>query len=292
MRLTDEVSRGAWLQERVGSWATVAGVAGAGFDRYARVLHPIPVDRRDLTRTNTWGMNPILQEGTWPWGEVARRNGKVMHSLVQWIRISEQESALEYPDGWRAGQSRTGWFDPVLMASLTTHLRAATTCPDEVTIGIWDGWGVAVDAVAYAAIEPVSAEDADADRHKRRAAAEQQRRSAYSSEYLQARAGGDLLAMPGREYVLFSTSLAELADPDWGVEAGIGWQAGFGHDPSPQLVWPEDHAWVVATEVDWDSTIVAGTSNLIDVVLDDPRFESYELSGDDRLTFDSDTLNH
>ena len=42
----------------------------------------------------------------------------------------------------------------------------------------------------------------------------------------------------------------ELADETWPHRAGIGWTSVF-DGPLPQLVWPADRSWVVATEIDW-----------------------------------------
>jgi len=44
--------------------------------------------------------------------------------------------------------------------------------------------------------------------------------------------------------------------------------------------WPEDHTWVMASEFDWDSTIVAGSRSLVDAVLADERFEAFEVAED------------
>jgi hypothetical protein len=98
------------------------------------------------------------------------------------------------------------------------------------------------------------------------------------------------LNMPGREYVLASTTLAELSDPDWGFSLELGWVTHV-RSPSLQLLWPDDHAWVLATEIDWDSTIVAGSRALIESIVLDGRFEAFEVGPDDDLSWDGDTIN-
>ena len=94
---------------------------------------------------------------------------------------------------------------------------------------------------------------------------------------------------PGREFALLQASLREFADPDWGRQSVIGWSAGS-RMPSVQLLWPDDHRWVVATEIDWDSTIVAGPRSLIDELLGDPRFETFEVPMDADLSWGGDTI--
>jgi hypothetical protein len=81
--LLTEAARGEWIIERAGRWATVGAVAGTGFEAYARLLHPVDAHRTDPNTLDEWG-NPVDVEHTrWRWAEVARRNGRVMHPLVQ-----------------------------------------------------------------------------------------------------------------------------------------------------------------------------------------------------------------
>ena len=76
---------------------------------------------------------------------------------------------------------------------------------------------------------------------------------------------GARLSLPNRDHVLFRGGVSELADPAWVL--GAPWrdteleEQGFAPEAeSPSLVWPDDRAWVLVTEVDYDSTIVGGTS--------------------------------
>ncbi|WP_156155535.1 hypothetical protein [Frigoribacterium sp. MEB024] len=99
-----------------------------------------------------------------------------------------------------------------------------------------------------------------------------------------------VLELPDRAHVLVQTSLAEVGDPDWGHTLRLGWRNGQ-RTPSLQLLWPEEHAWVLATEIDWDSTIVAGGRVLVDAILADGRFEAFEVRHDDDLSSRGDTVN-
>jgi hypothetical protein len=53
---------------------------------------------------------------------------------------------------------------------------------------------------------------------------------------------------------------------------------------SPNLWWPDDHAWCVASEIDFRSTYLGGSRTLIDRVLDDERFEALPARPADRVT--------
>ena len=59
----------------------------------------------------------------------------------------------------------------------------------------------------------------------------------------------------------------------------------------PSLVWPDDRAWVLVTEVDYDSTIVGGSSELIRALVADPRLEALPIREGADLTWDADEVN-
>jgi hypothetical protein len=81
--------------------------------------------------------------------------------------------------------------------------------------------------------------------------------------------------LPGREYVLFTGALEGVLEPPW---VPAGWE----HTPqSPSLWWPDDHAWVVATDVDLDSTYVAGSVALVDAILADAELEAVRADASD-----------
>jgi hypothetical protein len=44
--------------------------------------------------------------------------------------------------------------------------------------------------------------------------------------------------------------------------------------PAPHLLWPADHRWFVATDVDSDFTWVGGSQGLIDAVITDPKLDA------------------
>lgn len=284
--------RGEWIVERAGRWATVGGVAGTGFEAYARLLHPIEAQRADLTRTDDWGQHPVVEETTWPWAAVAERTGRAMHPLVQWRRLTQDESLMDFDDGWRLSQSREGWFDPHLFAALTTHLAEATRTPNDIVAAIWNGWGFE-NSGGFHTSGAGDGEDETEESERNRAWAERMMRDAAAAvtpELLDAVKRDHVLEYPGRGFVLLQGTLTELADPGWGFGAGIGWMPDR-PEPTPQMFWPGDHIWVVASEIDWDSTIVAGSRELVDAVLADPTFEAFEVRERDMLTWDGDIVN-
>jgi hypothetical protein len=60
---------------------------------------------------------------------------------------------------------------------------------------------------------------------------------------------------------------------------------------SPNLFWPADRSWCVASEIDFDSTLVGGSRDLVDAVLAHPGLEVWPVSAGDSLAWDADTIN-
>ena len=86
--------------------------------------------------------------------------------------------------------------------------------------------------------------------------------------------------VPGRGYLLASGPI------DRALES---FHPSF--DQSPTLWWPDDRAWVVATEIDHAWTYVGADRAAIDGLLSDPRIEALEARITDRFVYDSDELN-
>lgn len=293
MRWTGEVARGDWLRERLHGWGQVGGVVPRGFEAYVRILHPITAYRGDET-------------AQWRWADLAERTGTVMHPLVQSRRMFGAEpSELSFDDGWSPSPPDEGFFDPELLAALAVRLGKSG---DAVTLGVWDGWGELHPASTgwliwipldedqpwwrrwyHRATLPITRR-----RRERELRAEQVASVDPAIRRAVERTDGDagplLLHLPSRDYVLLTASLSELADPAWPRSAGIGWHGSFS-GPMPSLIWPDDHAWCIATEIDFDSTLVGGSRELVDAILADDTFEAFEVGPDDDLTWDGDTVN-
>ena len=96
---------------------------------------------------------------------------------------------------------------------------------------------------------------------------------------------------PGRSYVLAQTNIDELTDPAWAAAMDPDDVDGL-VAMSLELLWPEDHAWALAAEIDFDSTVIGGSRTLINSILGDHRFEAYEVAEDADLSWNGDTINH
>ena len=88
---------------------------------------------------------------------------------------------------------------------------------------------------------------------------------------------------PGRDYLLFRGP----------IDAIMAFLAGDGRfwGRSPNLWWPEDHAWCVATDIDLCDTYVGGSQKCIKAILTNPHLEALPTSLDARLDLGADTIN-
>lgn len=81
------------------------------------------------------------------------------------------------------------------------------------------------------------------------------------------------LELPGRCYVLHHgpiVAAAALCDPP--------------SSQSPNLWWPDDRAWCVASEIDFRSTYIGASAAAIDEILHDARIEAIPVRLGDRVT--------
>lgn len=288
MPLISDVRCGDWLLSRAGGWATVGGVAGTGFEAYARVFHPVRGFQQDRGVVDQWGGHPVVAERDWRWAEVAARTERVMHPRAQWTRLTGQEPpvSVETADGWIIGPPQEGQLDPAWLAVLVEHFRAETSTPADLVAAVWDGWG---DLNGSSSSVAFAFSDVDGSQQQLRALQDQQDERRRQIEAIQAALTGPVLDWPGRSFHLMSASLDFFSNPAWVAEADVDAYPAVGH--TPQMLWPADHTWVLATEIDWDTTIVAGSESLIARIVADPLLEAYEVEADDDLSWAGDTLN-
>jgi hypothetical protein len=133
------------------------------------------------------------------------------------------------------------------LAALVEVLALHTSTPDDCFFGLWEGFG---DIHGGEAVGIVSASAGGRpERHPRPA-------PAFPPEVVD----GPRVRIPGRGYLLFRGPLAEAGQ--WGAADLLpGWPRRIN---SPNLMWPADHAWFVATEIDEWWTGVGGSAALVE----------------------------
>ena len=90
-----------------------------------------------------------------------------------------------------------------------------------------------------------------------------------------------MVRLPARNYGLYSGPIDLAMAP-----LDVPWDT-----QSPNLWWPDDHAWIVATEIDYAWSYVGGTHHLIDSVVSDDLLEAMPVHLDDSPFWTGDTVN-
>jgi hypothetical protein len=163
-----------------------------------------------------------------------------------------------------------GGLSPGDAEALASALAGFTGTPDDCWFCLWDGYGDVTGAVAvFVAAEPTDADSAGAE------SVEDLQRRAEDDLDRQKRAVADVVdrcgrvEAPDREYLLFRGPVAAVTAAS---TAGAGIGPGIDVLDGPNLWWPADRAWVVASEIDLAWTYVAGPEALAETLLADPRF--------------------
>jgi hypothetical protein len=192
------------------------------------------------------------------WADVAGESGRTMHRLVQFHAINRppvsDSAAAVYPP-------ESGNLPSDVLRIVCATLAEDTSTPDRCWFCLWSGYGWLQDT---------------------------------TSRYLEGAASipppvpvanAPCVHLPYRDYLLFEGPLDAATELGWNVESG------FFVAQSPNLFWPEDHAWCVASEIDLFCTLVAGSNELAESLLADSRLEVWRVFPDDLVTADSDDKN-
>jgi hypothetical protein len=199
------------------------------------------------------------------WSDVATATGRQVHPLMQWHALVGSPDSLNFKGSlWSGAAPERGGLAPAPFAALCDILAAHTHTPTECFFGIWNGFGWVHGGnvrMSATGTEPVPAAFTEEERDQAR------------------------LALPGREYVLLTGPLSaasQVGDPN-----GLR-----GFEPhSPNLMWPADRTWFVASEIDFDSTLVGGTTDLVGAILDSPGLDAWPVEPDSSLACDADKIN-
>jgi hypothetical protein len=288
------------------SLGSILSVVPRGFQAYARVFHPVERDRpRD---TKTWqgvdertrfdgiaDIGAALETEMTTWANAAASFGTAMHSEAQYARLLPRDdgtaSAAIAPDGWRYAPPSEGCIDAASLSALAAVLARHTRTADAGIAAIWEGWGGLVSSAGVARLSFEVSEgklQRFADENGG-GAGDPEPGSGLLAREVATGMRFDLHGNTGRHYVLFEVGANDLADSAWPERAPWVDQPVWAQSPS--IVWPEDHSWVLATEIDFDSTLIAGTMELIQELVLTPGLEALSIRTDADLTSEGDRLN-
>lgn len=151
------------------------------------------------------------------------------------------------------------------LGALVEVLARHTRTPDECFHALWDGYGELLGGEAVGFLSFAAGPAAWPGRIFTMPKPPQPPPPAFAPEVMD----GPRLRVAGRDHLLFAGPLADAGK--WGA-------ASFGHGiprdiNSPNLLWPADHAWCVATDIDTAWTGVGGAAALASDLLADARLE-------------------
>lgn len=252
-----DVSVGDWIAPRLrGFGGHVNQVVPDGFAAYARVLHPAQDEHGQSV----------------PWADVCRRTGRTAHSLMQWASIAGEEWLRSDTP---ASPPRVGSAPPIVLAALLDVLGGFTDVGVGCYHALWEGWGW-LHPGAWAVVSFTS--DASGQASSRPVRSQP---AGLAADVL----AGPRFELPGRRYLLFRGPLQ--AAMRMGHEVTAVWF----DSQSPTLLWPADHSWLLATEVDFDSTLIGGPTDVIRAVLQNPVLETWSVEPTGDLTIRGDRIN-
>lgn len=194
----------------------------------------------------------VDEETLHAWWEIADEFGTTTHPLVQWVPLLGRPYDSKQVM-WRNSSPDHGSLHPAVLAVLVTMLAEHTTTANDCWFCVWQGWGGFVPSQECLEASPTAWREPG-------------------------------VRLPGREYFLARGALAaalHLQDP---AEVWPGFQ-------SPNLFWPSDRAWCVASEIDFDSTLIAGSESLAAQLLHTDVLETWRVQPQDSLAEDADLIN-
>ena len=274
LRAASDDSAASWIEDTIGPFGDgVRALVPPVFEAYARILHPAWAADRTPVR----------------WATVAAWSGGSAHAMAEFEPMARERGRPSVTRPFTT-PPHDGALPSATLEALCDVLARRTTTPDRCHFGLWEGYGW----IGSMAVE------------MRRAAK---------------------LGLPNRTYLLFEGPVVAVSDLGWWEDHSDGSirmrvldrrSIGFReramafvwpnkhetmshrppapsdatlHRESPNLIWPADRSWFVASEIDLDSTFVGGSTELINDLLADRRLEAWPASPADPVTADSDALN-
>ncbi len=313
MHWQSDVAVADWIAARLSDdWTqdhSMHMVVPRDFEAYARIFHPatrrtlpggVVPSADDIARMSDDDSRRVIAQfvdSRVSWEKTAEAFGTTMHALAQWHALTAAAEPYQDalgPDGAEYTGGEQGFLEPELLAAIVQTAVEHTSTPRSGFAAVWAGWGDLVGS-----LRPIDSASGGETPHASFLSRirKSMMNNPYGKEVWQPGivaddvSRGPRLELPGREYVLFSASPGVFAYPTW--QESVLWQ-----DPhhtsrthSPALLWPADEAWIVVSEIDWDSTVVGGSAELIAALLADERLEAWELPAGALLTADADTIN-
>jgi hypothetical protein len=264
LKVIDGAAAGAWIKPRlIGEFGAVTREVPNGFEAYARIFHPAFDQQSNQVR----------------WAEVAKACGTTPHREMQWHAIlglaDPDELRGSYAPNdlsgaqWTGSDPPTGAMDIETLDVLCEILAVHTTDPTGCFFGLCtiQSW---LDSFSADEVPP-------------------------------------LLNLPyDRDHIVLTGPLTAVDQIvyDWSSALRMTFVAKGGNDPQPEqepsellqrgapnLIWPADHSWFVASDVDFASTLIGGSVTLIEAIVRSPELEAWQVGPGTSLAADADKIN-
>jgi hypothetical protein len=252
---SEAVENADWIATRLHPFKAydVGAVVPTGFAAYARILHPASTREREVR-----------------WAEVATWSGRVMHPEVQFHALVPSlpldrigTEPFTYPP-------RNGVLPESQVQALGELLSRHTSTTARCWFCLWEGYGYFTEG---SVMMLRAYRDSWAGRWARWR--HEHMRMSFFGTRSRAVPGRRVTPNPQRSYHLFTGSVNQAA----------GWRDG------PNIWWPDDRTWCVASEIDLPYTYVGGSKDLIERILRDPVLEALLSDVGHGITYDSDRVN-
>jgi hypothetical protein len=151
-----------------------------------------------------------------------------------------------------------GNLDPDVLGRLLRVLARHTTTPQDCFFCLWDGFG---DIHGSPSVGVLTSSRTRRAGHQPMLTVA----PAFPPEVL----NGPRVSIPARSYLLFRGPLSQAGQ--WGAADLVPGR--LRPINSPNLIWPADHSWFVATDIDLPWTGIAGSAELVQDLITDESLD-------------------
>jgi len=221
-------------------------------------------------------MTPVPEKANMDASFDVSKGDWVRDSLVPWIPFSDDPMTIGsiIPTGFESyvlirhfGEGDyQGALGPTTLGTLLGVLSSFTNTPDHCVYAMWEGFGWGNPGVPFTPLSRSRFKRFVREFRLRYGSNPRSRTRIPSTPDpdLHTLPSGifnaELFTLPYRNYLLAEGPLMEA------LKVGHVRMGSF-HPQSPNLIWPNDRNWILATEIDLDVTLVGGSQELIEVIL-------------------------
>ncbi len=256
-----------WIKDRLRTSHTpgvfdLGSLIPSGFDSLVRVLHPftrhVPVTGRVRTELIEQENSriPVKHQNEYEevrWSETSEKFGTEFRPAMSAFDVlGLREESVEAADGWIYDVPLEGTLQASYLSRISNVLKLHTRKRSKGVAAVWDGLTSSFDPSRLS-----------------------------SSDVL------EVANLPDRSYVCFAASVLDFCSQRWIAKAP--WTRltpgpAAEYVQTPHLLWPQDRAWLLVTDVGLSSTLIACTESCALDLLHTPGIETVVITRDTTLS--------